>query len=421
MVAMDSNTLIPHLFRNEYSKIVAVLVKRFGLDQIEIAEDLASETFLTATQTWGIGGVPDNPTAWLYQVAKNKAINYLKREARFNTKITMDLKSPPPDPDEPSIDLSEKNIHDSVLQMMFVVCHPSISAEAQISLSLRVLCGFGIDEIAAAFLVTKETINKRLFRAKEKWREEGIRIELPGGSHIESRLENVLTTLYLLFNEGYYSVSQNKTIRKDLCLEAIRLCSLLIENKNTNQPAVDALMSLMCFHISRFDARTDKNGELILYEDQDIALWNMNWIHKGGYFLHQASRGEKISKYHLEAGIAYWHTQKNDDHEKWEAILQLYNQLLLLEYSPVAALNRTYALFRAKGPEGMFLAIKEAEKLNLTDNQFYFILLGELYSGIDPVSAKNNYLKALSLCRTSADKQAIKKKVDKLDAEIPGR
>ena len=420
MVDTDPDALLPHLFRNEYSRIVATLVKRFGLDQIEIAEDLAAETFLTATQTWGVGGIPANPTAWLYQVAKNKAINYLKREARLKAKITTDLTSPSSDLSEPSIDLSEKNIHDSVLQMIFVVCHPSISAEAQISLALRVLCGFGIDEIAAAFLVNKETVHKRLFRAKEKLREAGIQMEIPGETHIESRLDNVMTILYLLFNEGYYSVSQNRTIRKDLCLEAIRLGSLLIENKNTNLPAVNALMSLMCFHISRFEARIDKNGELILYEDQDTALWNPDWIHKGGYFLHQASRGQKISKYHLEAGIAYWHTQKTDDHEKWEAILQLYNQLLQLEYSPVAALNRTYALSMVKGPEQRLQAIEEAKKLNLVDNQFYFILLGELYSGIDPVSSKNNYLQAMSLCRTAADKLAIRKKLDKLVYGKPG-
>lgn len=411
---MDKNALIPHLFRNEYSRIVAVLAKIFGFDQIEIAEDVASETFLTATQTWGIEGIPANPTAWLYQVAKNKAINYLKRDTHFKTKVIQELIFQTPVSSEPEIDLSEKNIRDSVLHMMFAICHPSLSGEAQISLSLRLLCGFGIDEIAAAFLVGKETIHKRLYRAKEKLRDEGISLDVAGDTEIENRLTTVLTTIYLLFNEGYYSISQDKTIRKDLCLEAIRLCSLLIENQHTNLPEVNALMALMCFHISRFEARTDNNGELILYEDQDTSLWNTDWIHKGGYFLDQASQGQKISKFHLEAGIAYWHTQKTDDKAKWEAILQLYNQLLQLEYSPVAALNRSYAYSRVVGPENKLKAISEAKKLNLTDNQFYFALLGELYTGIDPDTAKSNYLQALDLARTPTHKLAIQKKIDKL-------
>ncbi len=295
--------------------------------------------------------------------------------------------------------------------MMFVICHPSLSPEAQIGLSLRILCGFGIEEIADAFLTNKETINKRLFRAKEKLREEKITIELPSSSEIDERLDAVLRTIYLLFNEGYYSVSQNATLRKDLCLEALRLCSMLVENKSTNQPQVNALLALMCFHASRFEARLNKNGELIAYEEQDTSLWSSDLISKGGYFLNCSASGNKISKYHLEANIAYWHTQKSDTKEKWKNILQLYNRLLQIEYSPMAALNRTYALSKANGkPE----AIIEAEKLNLTDNQFYYTLLGELYGGIDNRKAKEHFEKAYSLAKTHTDKQAIQNKIDKL-------
>src|ERR1700748_3749665 len=200
------DAVIPHLFRTEYRKIVAVLSKRFGFEQIETAEDIASDTFLTATQTWGINGFPENPVAWLYNVAKNKAINYLQRNTVFENKIIPELKKGAFTSQDPDIDLSPENINDSQLQMMFAICHPSISSEAQIGLSLRILCGFGIQEIAEAFLTNKETINKRLFRAKEKLREEKTKIEFPGPSEIDQRLENVLTTIYLLFNEGYYSV-----------------------------------------------------------------------------------------------------------------------------------------------------------------------------------------------------------------------
>jgi len=272
---MRQQELIPHLFRTEYRKIVSVLCKQFGFDQIEIAEDISSDTFLTASQIWGLNGLPQNPVAWLYNVAKNKAINKLKRDAIFQNKITPELKSGFSEKYEQEIDLSPQNISDSQLQMMFAICHPAISQEAQIGLSLRILCGFGIEEIADAFLTNKETINKRLFRAKEKLREEKIKIEMPPSFQIMERLETVLTTIYLLFNEGYYSECQNTTLRKDLCLEAMRLCYMLIENKNTNKPSVNALLALMCFHASRFEARLDKNGEAVLYEEQDTDLWNI--------------------------------------------------------------------------------------------------------------------------------------------------
>ena len=410
---MEQQELIPHLFRTEYRKIVSVLCKRFGFEQIEVAEDIASDTFLTAAQTWGWNGVPKNPTAWLYNVAKNKARNYLHRDTIFKSKIAPQIitRDEASGSLETEIDLSPQNINDTQLQMMFAVCHPSISPEAQIGLSLRILCGFGIEEIADAFLTTKETINKRLFRAKEKFREQKIKIELPGASEIDRRLEPVLTTIYLLFSEGYYSTSQNQTLRKDLCFEAMRLCYMLVENKHTNKPEVNALLSLMCFHASRFEARINKSGELILYEEQDTGLWDAELVSKGGYFLNCSATGNKISKYHLEATIAYWNTQKSDTKDKWENILQLYNQLLQTEYSPIAALNRTYALSKANGKQ---VAITEAEKLNLTDNQFYFALLGDLYTDVDNIKAKQNFQKALSLAKTQTEKQTIQKKISKL-------
>jgi RNA polymerase sigma factor (sigma-70 family) len=408
---MNNGELIPHLFRTEYRKIVSVLCRHFGFHQMEIAEDIASDTFLTAAQTWGVEGLPQNPTAWLYHVAKNKAKNHLQRGVIFENKVIPEVKNNVIEIHESEIDLSPQNVIDSQLQMMFAVCHPAISSEAQIGLSLRILCGFGLEEIADAFLTNKETINKRLVRAREKLREEKIKIALPAPAEMDDRLAVVLTVLYLLFNEGYYSISQNKTIRKDLCLEAMRLCTMLVENPQTCKPPVNALLSLMCFHASRFDARVTERGELILYEDQDTNLWNSDLISKGGYFLNCAAKGNILSKYHLEAGIAYWNTQKQDTKEKWENILQLYNQLLQIEYSPMAALNRTYALSKANGKQK---AIAEAEKLNLSDTHFYFILLGELYTAIDNEKAKENFQRAWSLAKTQADQVAIQKKIDKL-------
>jgi RNA polymerase sigma factor (sigma-70 family) len=408
---MKNEAVIPHLFRMEYRKIVAVLSKRFGFEQIEIAEDIASDTFLTATQTWGMNGLPENPVAWLYSVAKNKARNHLQRNNVFEHKIAPELKSNAASSLESDIDLSPKNIIDSQLQMMFAICHPSISPEAQIGLSLRILCGFGIEEIADAFLTNKETINKRLFRAKEKLRAEKMDISLPAASDMESRLEVVLATIYLLFNEGYYSVSQNKTFRKELCFEAMRLCKMLVENEATNTTSANALLALMCFHASRFEARFTKSGETVLYDEQDTGLWNPELISQGGYYLNRSSNGDRISQYHLEAGIAYWSTQKTDTKEKWENVLQLYNRLLQIQYSPMAALNRTYALSKVNGKED---AIIEAEKLNLVENPFYFGLLGELWMDINNKKSVENFQKALGLAKTETARQAIQAKLAKI-------
>ena len=423
---MEQQTLIPHLFRTEYSKIVAVLCKRFGFDQMEIAEDIASDTFLAAVQTWPLHGIPPHPVAWLYHVAKNKARNWLQREFVFRHKVsgaagTADsgVSGAAGDsggagysgPDEQDIDLSPKNIEDSQLQMMFAICTPVISPEAQIGLSLRILCGFGIEEIADAFLSNKETINKRLFRAREKLREEKISLRMPGLREIDERLSAVMTTIYLLFSEGYYSLSQDTTIRKELCFEAMRLCRMLAENPLTNKPEVNALLSLMCFHASRFEARISPQGEMVLYDDQDTALWDEELISQGGYYLSRSAHGPFLSKYHLEASIAYWHCIKEDTAEKWENILQLYNRLLQVEYSPIAALNRTFALAKTNGKQA---AIAEAEKLTLTDNHFYYTLLGELYTGIDNKKAIAHFLLALYLAKTATDKRIIQQKINRL-------
>jgi len=410
---MSEKELIPNLFRTEFSKIVSVISKRFGLEHIEVAEDIVSDTFLLASETWGLKGLPENPTAWLYYVAKNKTKDYLKRNNLFAQKISEEIKNNSEKLLE--LDLSEENISDSQLQMMFAICHPSIPSEAQIGLALRILCGFGIDEIAVAFLTNKENINKRLFRAKSKLKANNIKIEFPNQIEINSRLENVVSTLYLLFNEGYYSTSNNNVIRKDLCFEAMRLTHLLINNKQTNKPYVNALLSLMCFHSSRFDARFSETGEMILYEKQNRDLWDDKLIDKGNYYLIESAKGSKVSKYHLEASIAYWHCTNVVSKNKWENILQLYNQLLQIQYSPIVALNRTYALSKAKDKS---IAIKEAEKLKLQDNHLYHSLLGELYKELDDVKSLKHLETSLKLAKTEADKKIIRNKINDLKCKL---
>lgn len=403
---------LKHLFQQEFSKMVAVISKSFGLQHIEIAEDIVSETFLQATETWETKGIPQHPTAWLYAVARQKTLYYFRRNKILETKIIPELTiMQEKDQEAQILNFSDENIKDSQLQMLFAICTPAIASEAQIGLALRILCGFGIDEIAEAFLSNKETINKRLFRAKEKLRTEKVQLELPSENEIANRLDNVLHVIYLLFSEGYYSKTQNQILRKDLCIEAMRLALMLTEYGRTNLPKTNALMALMCFHASRFSARQTMENTVILYEHQNTELWDKALISQGLYFLNLSAQGNEISSYHLEAKIAYGHCQKEDTPAKWEEILQLYNQLLLINYSPVVALNRTFALYKANGRE---VAVIEAEKLKLENNHFYFILLAELYKNVDYEKVKRYLHKAHSLAKTQTEKQGIQEELDKL-------
>ena len=300
--------------------------------------------------------------------------------------------------------------------MMFAVCTPVIAPEAQIGLALRILCGFGIDEIAEAFLSTKATINKRLFRAKEKLRSINAVMALPPEPELVRRLDMVLHVIYLLFNEGYYSKTQNQTLQRDLCLEAMRLGLRLTEYEQTNQPKTNALLALMCFHASRFEARLgNADDSLMLYEQQNEALWDAALIQRGFYFLNQSLQGNQVSSYHLEARIASWHCRKEDTPEKWTAILQLYDQLLLVNNSPSVALNRTYARYKA---EGASAALADAEKLGQPTNHFYFVLLGELYGDIDPRKAMSHYQQAYALAKTPTDRQSIWQRINRLNRQI---
>lgn len=405
-------SVISNLFRQEFSKMVAVISKQYGLQHIELVEDIVSETFLLATESWNQKGIPPNPTAWLYRVAKQKTLYHFRRSKILTNKVIPQLQTNQEITEEiTDVDFSMQHIKDSQLQMLFAVCNPVIASEAQIGLALRVLCGFGIEEIAEAFFTNKEAINKRLFRAKEKLRTEKINMEFPSASEIGNRLDNTLHIIYLLFNEGYYSKTENQILRKGLCFEAMRLGIMLIENEHTNTPKTNALMALMCFHASRFTARQTSENDFVPYEHQDESAWDTPLINKGIYFLSASASGDEITAYHLEAKIAHCHCTKADTKEKWEEVLQGYNQLLLVNYSPSVALNRTYALYKANGKEK---ALIEAEKLRLTNNHFYFVLLGELHSETDNKKAIENFQRALALAKTDTEKKFISTRIQTL-------
>lgn len=414
----SENGLIAHLFRTEFRKIVSVLARQFGFAQVSLAEDIASETFLTAAQHWGPNGIPPNPTAWLYQVARNKAINQLRRDNRFKNTVAPNWLAGRED-SIPEFDLSPEGIMDSQLRMIFAVCHPALNTEDQVGLTLRILCGFSINEIAAAFLSAPERIYKRLHRAREKLRGAGIQLDWPPPEELDQRLMAVLTTLYLLFNEGYYSNGGDIPLRKELCYEAMQLCTLLLEQKRLQQPPVYALLALMCFHASRFDARFSSNGSLLRLDEQDQLRWNQELIDKGIQLLHTAGTGANLSKFHLEAAIAYWATQPNQQKEKWERLTGLYEQLVAIDSSPIVALNKIYTGYLARrqlntGPEPAE-TLSRLEALNLNGNPFYHVLLSELVKDAEPARAQKHLLLAARLAPTPADRQVIEQQLAKLN------
>ena len=389
--------------------MTAVICRHFGLHHIEIAQDIVSDTFLKATEIWAIHGLPENPVAWLYTVAKNKAKDYFKRISVFETQIKKEI-TPGEIANEQVFEFSDQNISDSQLAMIFSVCNAANSPEAQICLALQILCGFSVEEISNAFLVKPETIKKRLQRARKNLRSDNFQIKSLSKTEIASRLDTVLKTLYLLFNEGYFSKTNNQLIRQELCSEAARLTLILTENALTNTPQVNALLALMCFQSSRLEARTNEQGEAVLFNEQDRNLWNKTLIEKGNYYLIAACKENEVSKYHLEASIAYWHTTPTDQN-KWQHILQLYNQLILIEYSPVTAMNRTFAYAKVYGHNK---AIPEAEKLNLLDNSYYYGLLGYLYADTNIDKAISHYEQAIKLTKSATEKQTLTKEMERL-------
>lgn len=404
---MVDNEQLSEIFKSEYSNLIAVLSNFYHVTDLQLAEDIVSDTFVKAMKAWSHKGIPEYPKAWLRKVAQNELNEYYRRKKIYREKITPELGADQQKAEV--IEITDEIIEDSQLQMIFVLCDPELNREAQLCLALRILCGFSIEEIAKALLSNKESINKKLYRAKKALKQQGsIEMNLTSSQYL-SRIDSVLRVIYLLFNEGYYSSVNEVNIRHEICWEAMRLCLFLSNQKELPKQQIYALTALMCFHASRLNARTSgENGDL-LYHEQDRSKWDQRLIEKGEKYLSLSSNGNVVSKYHLEAAIAFWHTVKSD--EKWNNILQLYNKLLTIEYSPFIALNRTYALAKANSIEE---AIREANKLDLKENHHYFCMIAELYRmNDDPEQEIDCLLQALKFARKENEKQLIKKKLDR--------
>jgi len=410
------HSLVDHLFRNESGKMVAVLSRLLGFQNLEAAQDIVQDTLLQALNSWRYGTVPDNPSAWLYRVAKNKAIDYIRREKKFkeiSPQYAYLLQS------EYSLAptihqlFADDEIRDSQLRMIFACCHPSIPEESQVALVLKSLCGLSVSEIAKAFLCAEDTIAKRIYRAREKIRHDKIELELPDTDELPIRLDAVLKSIYLLFNEGYNSSQPDQLIRKDLCEEAIRLCYLLTQNHKTRYPRTYALLALMHFQASRLDARLDDKGHIVLLKEQKRELWNRSMIQKGFELLEHAAEPFETSTYHFEAAIAAIHaTAASFEQTDWKSIYHLYELLYQYQPSPVVALNKAIASAYAIGKEK---AIEELKAIRgLDQHHLYYATLGEIYFTLNHKREARNYFEqALSKTSSMAEIQLLKNKIDR--------
>jgi RNA polymerase sigma-70 factor (ECF subfamily) len=405
-----------HFFRQEGARLVATLTAHLGTHQLQLAEDVVQEALVRALKTWPYRGVPDNPAAWLTQAAKNLALDHLRREQRWNTKqdsIAAEherwLSTP--------VNEMHDTFADDTLRMMFVCFHPQLSIEAQTALALRTLCGLGPAEIAAAFLTSEAAIAKRLVRARQLIRELALPFAVPEPTDLPARLDAVLGTLYLLFNEGYKASTGDRLVREDLCHEAIRLTTLITKHLATQEPRVFALLALMLLNAARLRARTDDAGNLLRLHEQNRAAWDQSMIQRGILCLGHAAQGSAISEYHLEAGIAACHSTAPDEAStNWPRILALYDQLLTLKSSPIAAMNRAVAVARVHGPQAGKDALDAiTDRSKLESYHLFHVIRGTFAAELrDQPAALTHFRQAGNLAALPAERDFIARRIAEL-------
>ena len=398
-----------HLFRREAGRMVAALTRVFGVHNLALAEDVVQDAFCRALEVWKVRGVPDNPSAWLMTAARNRALDVLRRERTARV-----LAPPAEDPDD-AVDaaFAAHTIRDEQLRMMFSCCHPRLPAEAQVALVLNVLCGFGAAEIAAAFLVGRAAVEKRIARGKKTLAGARRLFDL-ADDEFAPRLDAVRRALYLLFSEGYHGASPERAVRAELCGEAIRLTELLLEHPPAATPATHALAALMCLHAARLPARADAAGDLSALADQDRSAWDARLVAAGLAHLERSAAGREVTAYHVEAAIAAAHASAPSLAETdWATIVALYDRLMAVAPSPVVALNRAIAVAERDGAaRGLEALGAIADRGRLAGYPFYPAALGALAlrSG-DREAARAHFRDALGLARNAAERRFLERRL----------
>lgn len=411
--------LVDHLFRERSGQMVAWLTRIFGPAHLDLVEEVVQDALLKALQQWPYTGVPENPGGWLFQVARNGALDVLRRHASFEaraTGIATELGRPR------GLEQADRAtvsgiLRDDELRMVCLCCHPTLPRDARVALSLKTVGGFSVAEIARAFLVPETTIAQRLVRAKRQLRAERVTFDLPRGEDLSARLDSVLDVVYLLFNEGYAARSGDDLVRVDLCTEALRLGRLVAGSAETATPAAHALVALIAFQAARLPARVDAAGEVVLLEDQDRASWDARLVALGFAHFERSAAGPDLTPFHVQAAIAAAHAgAPSFEATHWDTILDLYDQLMVLTPSPLVALNRTVAVWKTRGAEAALadLAALEGEPA-LTGYYLLPAVKGRLLAERGARSAARRAFEAAIACPCSEpERRLLQRRVHEL-------
>lgn len=419
----SARPLVEHFFRHETGRLHGTLVRLVGLHNLTLAEDVAQEAMLRALRTWSMGGPPANPSAWITRVAMNLAKDALRHErmsAGKESAIVTHLEQTSTPPREPVVD--ETEIRDDALRLMFVCAHPAVAPDAQVVLALKVLGGFSTGEIARAFLTSESAIEKQLTRTKQRIQSAQLAFDLPEGEDLGPRLDGVLGALYLLFNEGYKASAGERLLREELCREAIRLGSLLVDHPAGDTPRAHALLALMLLTSARFPARLDEHGDLLRLDDQDRSEWNQELIERGLLHLAAAAQGRELTAYHLQAGIAACHcTAPDAASTDWRRILRHYDELARITPTPIVALNRAVAVANLHGAQAgleAIAAIPERERL-----ESYYLLhavVGELHLRLtNDRAAAESFRRALQLSQVGPEQLYLARMLERSSGAGP--
>jgi RNA polymerase sigma-70 factor, ECF subfamily len=406
--------MIEHLFRRQVGRMVSHFTRLLGPSQLDFAEDAVQEAMLRALQTWPYQGVPENAAAWLFRAAHNVAIDAARRRKTLGDKkdqIVAELaRSAAAAPGDPDI---EEQLRDDELRMVVMCCHPALSRDSSVALGLKTVGGFSVREIARAFLADEAAVAQRLVRAKRQIRDERLSFDMPGGAELSERLIAVLEVLYFMFNEGYAAHSGEDLIRRDLCMEALRLARL-VATSSIGTPRAHALAALMAFQAARLPARVDEAGELVLLESQDRSRWDRELIGLAFHHFDRSIAGGEVSEYHAQAAIAATHARAADAASiDWPAILLLYDQLLAINPSPVIELNRAVAIAKVHGPAEALAALEVLEgDPKLAGYYLFLAVRGHLLLDLgDPRQAAGCFRAALERPCSEPERRFLRRKI----------
>jgi RNA polymerase sigma-70 factor (ECF subfamily) len=410
----EPRALVEHFFRHEFGRLVAVLTRSLGVRRLEFVEDMVQAALVRALENWSRRGVPEDPAGWLHRIARNLAIDALRRERtleRAASRLRRDARQLAEDAERESLQLEAHfadEIGDELLRMLFVCCHEEVPVESRVAIALRTLCGFSTAEIARALLTTDANVQKRIERARDRLRELDVDFDTPDAAQLGTRLDAVLAVIYLLFSQGCHVTHGDMPIRRDLCEEALRLARMLAAQSVGDVPAVHALLALMCFHAARFDARVERDGAIVLLEEQDRSAWNWNDVREGMEWLAKSAVGDELTRYHVEAGIAWEHCRAPSFADTdWRRIAELYETLDRIAPSPLHSLNLAVADAYLIGPQAGLDRLAAVPETRVPARYpGWHTVIGELHFRLGRHSAAEQaWREALSLTTARADQE----------------